>query len=49
LFEGEMHTVNKDPFVHTAADTIEKMDLAHMVEHAKLVIGFMLELAFVKL
>jgi leucyl aminopeptidase len=49
IFEGEMHTVNDNPYVHTSADTIEKVDFAHMLEHARLVVGFVVELAFAAL
>jgi leucyl aminopeptidase len=49
VFEGEMRTVNDNPYVHTANDTIEKLDFAHMVEHARMVVGFVVELAFAKL
>ena len=49
VFEGEMHGVNDNPYVHSANDTIEKVDFEHMVEHAKLVVGFVVELAFAKL
>lgn len=49
VFEGEMHTVNDNPYVHTADDTIEKIDFAHMIEHARLVVGFVVELAFASL
>ncbi|KAF2833846.1 Zn-dependent exopeptidase [Ophiobolus disseminans] len=49
VFEGEMHGVNDNPYVHSADDTIEKVDFEHMVEHAKLVVGFVVELAFAKL
>jgi leucyl aminopeptidase len=44
--EGEMHTVNDNPYVHTADDTIDTVDFAHMIEHARLVVGFVIELAF---
>ncbi|KAH3956437.1 peptide hydrolase [Parastagonospora nodorum] len=49
VFEGEMRTVNDNPYVHTANDTIEKLDFAHMLEHARMVVGFVVELAFAKL
>ncbi|KAH7085201.1 hypothetical protein BKA63DRAFT_528961 [Paraphoma chrysanthemicola] len=49
VFEGEMKTVNDNPFVHTADDTIDKLDFEHMLEHARLVVGWVLELAFAKL
>tara|TARA_R110002003_G_scaffold448_22_gene20019 strand:+ start:1535 stop:2074 length:540 start_codon:yes stop_codon:yes gene_type:complete len=49
VFEGEMKTVNDNPYVHTANDTIEKLDFEHMLEHARLVVGWVLELAFAKL
>lgn len=49
IFEGEMRTVNDKPYVHTAKDTIEKLDFLHMLEHARMVVGFVVELAFAKL
>ena len=49
VFEGEMHGVNDNPYVHSAEDTIEKIDFGHMIEHAKLVLGFVVELAFANL
>jgi leucyl aminopeptidase len=49
IFEGEMHGVNDNPFVHSAEDTVEKVDFGHVMEHAKLVVGFVLELAFAQL
>jgi leucyl aminopeptidase len=49
VFEGEMGAVNDNPYIHSAEDTIEKIDFGHVMEHAKLVIGFVMELAFAKL
>lgn len=49
VFEGEMRTVNDNPYIHTANDTIEKLNFTHMVEHARLVVGFAVELAFANL
>ncbi|KAH7389286.1 hypothetical protein DE146DRAFT_680185 [Phaeosphaeria sp. MPI-PUGE-AT-0046c] len=49
VFEGEMHAVNDNPYVHSEEDTIEKLDFAHMLEHARLVVGFVMELAFAAL
>lgn len=49
VFEGEMKTVNDNPYVHTAEDRIETVDFEHMLEHAKLVVGFVVELAFAAL
>ncbi|CAO2658828.1 Nn.00g065510.m01.CDS01 [Neocucurbitaria sp. VM-36] len=49
VFEGEMHGPNDNPYVHTANDTIEKVDFEHTIEHAKLVLGFVVELAFASL
>lgn len=49
VFEGEMNTVNDYPFIHSEEDTIEKLDFAHMLEHARLVVGFVVELAFAAL
>ncbi|KAH7121304.1 hypothetical protein B0J11DRAFT_491380 [Dendryphion nanum] len=44
VFESEMDYDN--PYIHTAQDTIEKVDFAHVIEHAKVVVGFVVELAF---
>ncbi|KAF1850018.1 Zn-dependent exopeptidase [Cucurbitaria berberidis CBS 394.84] len=49
VFEGEMHGPNDNPYVHTANDTIETIDFEHTVEHAKVVVGFVVELAFADL
>ncbi|KAF1940821.1 Zn-dependent exopeptidase [Clathrospora elynae] len=46
IFEGEMHDVNDYPYAHSEQDTIEKVDFRHMIEHAKLVVGIVVELAF---
>ncbi|KAH7345966.1 hypothetical protein BKA66DRAFT_478561 [Pyrenochaeta sp. MPI-SDFR-AT-0127] len=45
IFEGEMHGPNDNPYVHTADDTTEKIDFDHVLEHTKLVVGFVVELA----
>ncbi|KAF2019866.1 Zn-dependent exopeptidase [Aaosphaeria arxii CBS 175.79] len=47
IFESEMAYEN--PYIHTTSDTINRVDFAHMVEHAKLVVGFVVELAFAAL
>lgn len=47
IFESEMEYEN--PYIHTAQDTINRVDFTHMVEHAKLVVGFVVELAFASL
>jgi leucyl aminopeptidase len=44
IFESEMKYEN--PYIHTASDTIARVDFAHMIEHAKLVVGFVVELGF---
>jgi leucyl aminopeptidase len=49
IFEGEMHTVNDNSYIHTAQDTFDKVNFTHMVEHARLVVGFVAELAFAAL
>lgn len=49
VFEGEMHGPNDNPYVHSANDTIEKIDFEHIIEHSKLVVGFVIELAFAAL
>jgi bacterial leucyl aminopeptidase len=47
IFESEMKYDN--PYIHTSSDTISRVDFAHMLEHAKLVVGFVVELAFATL
>jgi leucyl aminopeptidase len=47
VFEGEMQTAYRN--IHTVNDTVLKVNLAHMVEHARLVMGFVVELAFAAL
>jgi leucyl aminopeptidase len=49
VFEGGMGTVNDYRLIHTANGTIEKLDFAYMVEHARVVVGFVVELAFAAL
>jgi leucyl aminopeptidase len=49
VFKGEMGTVNDYRSIHTANDTIEILDFAHIVEHARFVVGFVVELAFAAL
>ena len=41
--------MNDNPFIHSAEDTIGKIDFEHVLEHAKLVVGFVMELAFADL
>lgn len=47
VLESGMEYAN--PFIHTTVDTIKKMDPDQMMEHAKLVVEFVLELAFAEL
>lgn len=47
VFESEMDYEN--PYIHTSSDTISRVDFSHMLEHAKLVVGFVVELAGVTL
>ena len=49
VFEGEMRGVNDYPFIHSAEDTIEHVNFTHVLEHARLVLGFVGELAFAEL
>lgn len=37
------------PYIHSADDTMETVSFAHMVEHAKLVVGYAYELIFAEL
>lgn len=34
-----------DPYIHTDGDTMDYISFDHMLEHAKLVVGFTTELA----
>lgn len=47
IYESEMKYEN--PYIHTASDTINRLDFAHMLEHARLVVGFVVELGFAAL
>ncbi|KAF2642266.1 Zn-dependent exopeptidase [Massarina eburnea CBS 473.64] len=47
IYESEMKYEN--PYIHTTSDTISRVDFAHMLEHARLVVGFAVELAFATL
>jgi leucyl aminopeptidase len=47
VFESEYEYQN--PYYHTEYDTLAHVNYTHMVKHAKLVIGFVMELAFVEL
>lgn len=49
VFEGEMHGVNDNPYVHSAKDTVETVDFGHVMEHARMVVGFVVELTFAAL
>ncbi|KAK9451797.1 uncharacterized protein V1518DRAFT_453485 [Limtongia smithiae] len=40
---------NSNPFIHSTRDTIDRLSFDHMVEHAKLTLGFVYELGFAKL
>jgi leucyl aminopeptidase len=44
IYESEMAYEN--PYIHTTSDTIDRVDFAHMMEHARLVVGFVVELGF---
>jgi leucyl aminopeptidase len=49
VFEGEMSGVNDNPYVHSADDTVETVDFEHVMEHARMVVGWVVELAFATL
>ena len=49
IAEGEIGGSNDYPFTHSRADTIENVDFDQVLEHAKLVVGFVIELAFADL
>lgn len=34
------------PYIHSDADTLDKVDFDHVLEHAKMTVGFAYELAF---
>lgn len=44
IYESEMAYEN--PYIHTAQDTIDRIDFAHALEHARLVVGWVVELGF---
>jgi bacterial leucyl aminopeptidase len=44
IFESSFDNYNPD--IHTARDTIDKVDFDHVLEHGKLTLGFLTELAF---
>jgi leucyl aminopeptidase len=44
VFEGSF--ANSNPSIHTTADTIDKINFNHINEHAKVILGFLTELAF---
>jgi leucyl aminopeptidase len=44
-----MYTVADNTYVHTAQNTIGKANVAYMVEYARRVVGFVVELAFAAL
>jgi leucyl aminopeptidase len=47
IYESEMAYEN--PYIHTAQDTIDRVDFAHALEHARLVVGWVVELGFATL
>jgi leucyl aminopeptidase len=38
----------RNPYIHTAEDTLEKIDPKHVIEHGKLILGYIYELGFSK-
>ncbi|KAI9152251.1 putative leucine aminopeptidase 1 [Paramyrothecium foliicola] len=44
IFEGSF--ANSNPNIHTTTDTIDKINFNHVLEHGKVILGFMTELAF---
>lgn len=47
VIEAAMEEIS--PYIHSADDTMETVSFAHMVEHAKLVVGYAYELIFAEL
>ncbi|KAK7190771.1 hypothetical protein DPSP01_006625 [Paraphaeosphaeria sporulosa] len=47
IYESEMAYEN--PYIHTAQDTIDRIDFTHALEHARLVVGWVVELGFATL
>jgi leucyl aminopeptidase len=43
VFEGEVQAAYQK--IHAVNEIIDKVDLAHMIKHARLVVGFVVELA----
>ena len=46
VIESDFTSSNKR--IHTTQDTIDKLDFNHMLQHAKLTLGTVYELAFAK-
>jgi leucyl aminopeptidase len=38
----------RNPYIHTANDTMEHMDPDHVIQHGQLVLGYIYELGFSK-
>ena len=38
----------RNPFIHTANDTMDHMDPDHVLQHGRLVLGYLYELGFSK-
>ncbi|CAN6672784.1 hypothetical protein TRVA0_047S00364 [Trichomonascus vanleenenianus] len=47
-FVIESEFKKSDPFIHTTLDTIDRLSFDHMVQHAKLTLGYAYELGFNK-
>jgi leucyl aminopeptidase len=47
VFESVLNHINT--YIHTKNDTLAHVPYTHMVEHAKLIVGFVTELAFAEL
>ncbi|KAI1099732.1 Zn-dependent exopeptidase [Jackrogersella minutella] len=48
-FVIESHMDLISPYIHTQDDTVENVDFDHVLEHAKMVVGYAYELAFASL
>jgi leucyl aminopeptidase len=45
-FVSEAAFEYKNPYLHTVNDTLDKIDPDHVLEHGKLILGYIYELGF---
>lgn len=44
MFESDFK--DDSPYIHTSGDTLDTVNYEHMLQHAKMTVGFAYELAF---